>query len=124
GWGGAGTRLGAGDRESGAAGRHGKEFRRRRRAARVGVGHTEEGDAAMTEREKLEPTGTHAVGYGKPPVHTRFRKGQSGNPRGRRRGMTAGRAMALLLREAYREGTGREGESTRTTSALQAGPPA
>jgi hypothetical protein len=24
-----------------------------------------------------------AVGYGKPPKHTRFRKGQSGNPKGR-----------------------------------------
>ena len=39
-----------------------------------------------------ESTGTrlphragYAVGYGKPPVHTRFRKGQSGNPAGRPR---------------------------------------
>jgi hypothetical protein len=28
----------------------------------------------------------YAVGYGKPPRHTRFTKGQSGNPRGRARG--------------------------------------
>jgi uncharacterized protein DUF5681 len=27
--------------------------------------------------------GDYEVGYGKPPRHTRFRKGQSGNPRGR-----------------------------------------
>ena len=27
--------------------------------------------------------GEHGVGYGKPPLTTRFRKGQSGNPRGR-----------------------------------------
>lgn len=27
--------------------------------------------------------GDYEVGYGKPPKHTRFRKGQSGNPRGR-----------------------------------------
>jgi len=27
------------------------------------------------------------VGYGKPPLHTRFKKGQSGNPRGRPRGV-------------------------------------
>jgi Family of unknown function (DUF5681) len=26
------------------------------------------------------------VGYGKPPLHTRFRKGQSGNPNGRGKG--------------------------------------
>ncbi|MGI8568326.1 MAG: DUF5681 domain-containing protein [Methylocella sp.] len=26
------------------------------------------------------------VGYGKPPLHTRFRKGQSGNPKGRGNG--------------------------------------
>ena len=28
----------------------------------------------------------YAVGYGKPPKHTRFKKGRSGNPRGRPRG--------------------------------------
>ncbi len=28
----------------------------------------------------------YAVGYGKPPVDTRFQKGQSGNPKGRRAG--------------------------------------
>jgi hypothetical protein len=27
----------------------------------------------------------YAVGYGKPPLHTRFRKGRSGNPLGRPR---------------------------------------
>jgi len=27
--------------------------------------------------------GGYEVGYGKPPLQTRFRKGQSGNPRGR-----------------------------------------
>ena len=28
-------------------------------------------------------SGDYEVGYGKPPKHTRFRKGQSGNPKGR-----------------------------------------
>ncbi len=28
----------------------------------------------------------HEVGYGKPPKHTQFKKGQSGNPRGRPKG--------------------------------------
>jgi hypothetical protein len=27
--------------------------------------------------------GDYAVGYGKPPGHTRFEKGRSGNPKGR-----------------------------------------
>ena len=32
------------------------------------------------------PEGSYEVGYGKPPKHTRFKKGQSGNKRGRPRG--------------------------------------
>jgi len=34
-------------------------------------------------RKKKSPTADYDVGYCRPPVHTRFRKGQSGNPRGR-----------------------------------------
>ncbi|MEQ8992764.1 MAG: DUF5681 domain-containing protein [Pseudomonadales bacterium] len=30
--------------------------------------------------------GTYAVGYGHPPMHSRFKPGQSGNPRGRPKG--------------------------------------
>src|SRR5271165_6566729 len=30
--------------------------------------------------------GTYEVGFGKPPKHARFQKGQSGNPRGRPKG--------------------------------------
>ena len=30
------------------------------------------------------PTADYEVGYGKPPRHTRFQKGQSGNPKGRK----------------------------------------
>ena len=38
------------------------------------------------------------VGYGRPPVHTRFKKGQSGNPGGRpkKRDMTAEEVLAIL----------------------------
>jgi hypothetical protein len=35
------------------------------------------------ESKGLKP---YVVGYGKPPVHTRFKKGQSGNPNGRHKG--------------------------------------
>ena len=60
------------------------------------------------------------VGYAKLPVYTRFRKGQSGNPGGRPRGMTAGRARALVLQEAYRLVNVREGDNVITLPAIQA----
>lgn len=41
------------------------------------------------------------VGYGRPPTHTRFRKGQSGNPGGRPKGSVT--LKAALAREAARE---------------------
>jgi hypothetical protein len=39
----------------------------------------------------------YEVGYGKPPVHTRFQKGQSGNPKGRPRGR---KNLSSLLNDA------------------------
>ena len=42
----------------------------------------------------------YAVGYGKPPLHTRFKKGQSGNPRGRPPGA---KNLSTLLNEALNE---------------------
>ena len=76
----------------------------------------------MTSPENKLPADKHKVGYRKPPVHTRFRKGQSGNPGGRPRGMTAGRATALALKEAYRPVNVREGDKVITLPAIQAVP--
>jgi len=44
--------------------------------------------------------GDYAVGYGKPPEHARFRKGQSGNPHGRPRGS---KSMSSLLSDVLRQ---------------------
>src|SRR5215468_4760095 len=64
---------------------------------------------------------TYDVGYGKPPVHTRFRKGQSGNPGGRRAACPAmERTKALLLKEACRTVTVSEGNRTVALPAIQA----
>jgi hypothetical protein len=42
----------------------------------------------------------YETGYGKPPRHTQFQKGQSGNSRGRPRGA---KNVATIIREALRE---------------------
>jgi hypothetical protein len=63
---------------------------------------------------------TYTVGYGKPPVHSQFRKGQSGNPTGRRRASEVDRANALVMQEAYRKVTVREGDKVTEMPALKA----
>jgi Family of unknown function (DUF5681) len=42
----------------------------------------------------------YEVGYGKPPLHTRFRKGQSGNPKGRGKGR---KNFATIFMKAMRQ---------------------
>src|SRR5690242_11441873 len=52
-------------------------------------------------RRSMAPRlGDYEVGYGKPPRHTRFKKGQSGNPRGRPSGS---KNLSTLLTEALNE---------------------
>jgi hypothetical protein len=70
-------------------------------------------------KQELAAGDDDEVGYGRPPSQTRFRKGVSGNPGGRPRGMTAGRAKALALKEAYRPIPVREGEKLLTMPAIQ-----
>src|SRR5579871_6825523 len=74
----------------------------------------------MTRAPRNPRLKDYQVGYGKPPCHTRFRPGVSGNPGGRPRGASAGRADRLALKEIYRLIAVREGEQTQTLTTLQA----
>jgi hypothetical protein len=59
-----------------------------------------------------------AVGYCKPPVHTRFKKGQSGNPKGRRKGQ---RNVHTVVDEALSQRIKiKEGSRTRSVTKLEA----
>jgi hypothetical protein len=55
-------------------------------------------DASNNEEPTAEPS--RQVGYGNPPESTRFKKGQSGNPKGRRKGShNVATVLAATLRE-------------------------
>lgn len=46
------------------------------------------------------PKGSYAIGYGKPPQHSQFRKGQSGHPTGRPKGaLNLATALERTLKE-------------------------
>jgi uncharacterized protein DUF5681 len=74
----------------------------------------------VTRPPKRPSAGHYQVGYGKPPRHARFRPGVSGNPRGRPRGASAGRADRLALKEIYRLIVVREGDQTTVLPTVQA----
>src|SRR5262249_40699227 len=59
-------------------------------------------------------------GAGPPPLHSRFRRGKSGNPTGRPRRGEAERAQMLIWKEAYRLLTVREGDKVTRMPILQA----
>ena len=84
-------------------------------------------DFAKLAELKGRPAGDYEVGYGKPPEHGRFRKGQSGNPRGRPKGARnkprpapEDGLRAIILEEAYRTIQVRDGERIVPLSMAQA----
>ncbi len=75
----------------------------------------------MNDSEK--PTGKRSnedyeVGYGKPPQHTRFQPGRSGNPRGRPRGTK--NLKTDLIEELGEKILVREGDQSRRVSKQRA----
>src|SRR5712671_109964 len=78
-------------------------------------------DRRTKDQDADEPS-PYAIGHCKPPLHTQFQKGQSGNPRGGSRAQSArrARALALALEEAYRLVTVREGNKVMRLPAVQA----
>jgi hypothetical protein len=60
----------------------------------------------------------YAIGYGRPPINTRFKPGQSGNPKGRVKGR---KNMVGLLQDALdKRITVREGDTVRKVSTAEA----
>jgi hypothetical protein len=63
--------------------------------------------------------GQYEVGYGKPPAATRFQKGQSGNPKGRRKRTPQAEIEDLFMKEYLRPVKVREGDRVQTMPAIQ-----
>jgi hypothetical protein len=73
-------------------------------------------DSGEDSKVRLQATGDYEVGYGRPPKSTRFKKGQSGNPKGRQKGtknIATYVEIALQQRVLVREG----GKDKRRTKA-------
>jgi hypothetical protein len=58
---------------------------------------------SKNETPKTPPAGSHQVGYGKPPKDTQFKKGQSGNPKGRPKQVQAHMPVGRIIRHSLSE---------------------
>jgi len=79
-----------------------------------GAGKSRDYRAAAADRSD----GTNEVGYGRTPKHTRFQKGQSSNPGGRRKGQPS--IQELILREVARLVKIKIGDKIETTTQFEA----
>jgi Family of unknown function (DUF5681) len=85
----------------------------RRRRESVDTARTKPGDAAS----RGKPDRAYAVGYGRPPVESRFQPGSSGNPRGRGKGS---KNLKTLIRKAMTASISiQEGTKTRRVSKIE-----
>ncbi len=94
----------------------------------ISTGRDRVGDAKPTSATPVPPalggtagddaTKPYAVGYGRPPLHSRFKPGQSGNPKGRTR---KSRNMRTIVREVLTEEMKiKEGGRVRRMPAFEA----
>jgi hypothetical protein len=72
----------------------------------------------MADSHKTDGFRGSPVGYGKPPMHTRFKKGESGNPKGRPKGSL--NLATVLVRTLREQVVINEGGQRKTVTKLEA----
>ena len=74
------------------------------------------------EKRRKASSQAYEVGYGKPPVHSRFKPGQSGNPAGRRKGtrnLSTDVRLMLELPVRLKDGGGTRKISTQEAALMK-----
>ena len=72
----------------------------------------------MAKSKPPKPPGQYDVGYGRPPVHSRFQPGQSGNPAGRQKGQPT--LNEMVMKEAARLVKIKRGDTVETITKFEA----
>lgn len=72
----------------------------------------------MADNHETDGFGGYPVGYRKPPMHTRFKKGESGNPKGRPKGSL--NLATVLVRTLREQVVINEGGQRKTITKLEA----
>ena len=72
----------------------------------------------MAKSKPPKPPGQYDVGYGRPPVHSQFQTGQSGNPAGRRKGQPT--PNEIFMKEAARLVKIKRGDTVETITKFEA----
>jgi hypothetical protein len=70
------------------------------------------------KRPKARPTASYDVGYGKPPKANQFRKGRTGNPRGKKRGEE--NLISAFKRHVLKQVKIKDGDQVRTITLAEA----